>query len=146
MTSNLHNQKWKKKLEGTVCFSILKSLQTISYQNIYDNHVCHLKVVFILLLRNIFFCKYLFDLQTNFAGNKFSESLKCSIFIIAFFVAMFILISILKIPICFRVAIETWLMYRIQLFLSQTIVLTQMLLNSFYSRVFNDPRIDFMNE
>ena len=120
----------KKKLEGTVCFSILKSLQTISYQNIYDNHVCHLKVVFILLLRNIFFCKYLFDLQTNFAGNKFSESLKCSIFIIAFFVAMFILISILKIPICFRVAI----------------VLTQMLLNSFYSRVFNDPRIDFMNE
>ena len=75
----------KNKLEETVCFSILKHLRTISYQNIYNNHVCHLKVVFILLLRNIFFCKYLFDLQTNFAGNKFSESLRYSIFIIVFF-------------------------------------------------------------
>ena len=75
----------KNKLEETVCFSILKHLRTISYQNIYNNHVCHLKVVFILLLRNIFFCKYLFDLRTNFAGNKFSESRRYSIFIIVFF-------------------------------------------------------------
>ena len=53
--SSLQKVLKNEKMEGTVYFSILKSLRTILYQNIYDNHICHLKAVFILLLRNIVF-------------------------------------------------------------------------------------------